>query len=409
MKRFTEERNLEISQTQNRPQRTQTFDFEDNFNLDDPEHNVTDITPETDPLDEILSPKGNTQMSPTNETNLETTSVSANNETFDSPSNVCNTSFEHVLTFLSISRSSLSYLTPSELKLFSNYLSHRSPLLTTPALLTAETANILWLSKTRTLIKELKPLELLKNSYYIPIMMICYLTVLPTSSIEYSKQRYIVWSLFGPLSMGYAWTYGNGIFGLYGIATALGLGLVLAVLAVFLLDKNQHPRGILRIILKLLGIICAGTWSWFFCDFMVGVIKGLHVVYGYEYTFMVIGVFSVMVWAPVYVGSIRVVKMLKSVPSFSGVIFNATFVPGMSIVMQVMAKGPLIFDIYPRSQTPSSYHLTIFLLILVAIICLHAVYLKISGFRYTAKFGICLLIIYVALFIYSTMEGIMYK
>ena len=109
---------------------------------------------------------------------------------------------------------------------------------------------------------------------------------------------------------------------------------------------------------------------------MVATISSLHLIYVYEYTFMVLGIFSFLIWGPIYLSNISLVRVIGTVPSLSGVIFNSTFVMGLSTVISTYSsEEPGVFVIYPTADTPSAIHVLFYIVLIVLVLFGHLVYL----------------------------------
>lgn len=164
-------------------------------------------------------------------------------------------------------------------------------------------------------------------------------TIYPTEeSLEVSKAglflRYCFVSLFFPLFMGYVVGYRRGLIynGNWGFYIYGGIGVVFGLLTYFLMS-NRGLSGFWKYVFKLIAFLISFLWLFMLSDMVVSIIVSLNVLFNYQYSFMMISVFSFWAWMPVTVGSINLVRLMKSMPTFGGVMFNSFFVFGLSTIL----------------------------------------------------------------------------
>jgi hypothetical protein len=170
-------------------------------------------------------------------------------------------------------------------------------------------------------------------------------TIYPTDEFyETSKTglilRYTLNSLFFPLFSGYVVGYRRGLIyhGNWGFPIYGGVGIVLSLLT-YLMVSKRGVSGSWKYLFKLVGFSVSFLWLFMLSDMVVSIIISLNVLFNYQYSFMMISVFSFWAWMPVTVGSINLVRLMKSMPTYGGVIFNAYFVFGISTLVQSLLHG----------------------------------------------------------------------
>lgn len=240
---------------------------------------------------------------------------------------------------------------------------------------------------------------------FLPMRFISYLTILPTTKVTYSKLRCQAWCLFGlPFSM-YVLTFGAAIVNSYTLLFTMMVSVALFMVFTIKLESDKPPSSNYFRIVQVVGILNALSWNWWFCDNLVNIIRCLNLIFNYHYTFMMIGIFSGLIWGPVYMGTLKIVRQTKSVPGLSGVIFNSTFVPGICICLQTLLYGSQDFEIFPISTSPSAIHLYIYLQLIMIIFVMHIFWMNYNNYRYNSCFGAVLFMIYVVVFLYTITEA----
>ena len=157
--------------------------------------------------------------------------------------------------------------------------------------------------------KNMNPLQKLLNTLYLPIFYLTWITVLPTTSRQYNKLRYLCYPIVGGTFVFYIFTKGQSSLLTYLIAV-IGVGVV-ATLGLFaVLKRDEPPTGMVKKTLVFLGFFSSVCWIWFLSDLLVSMIKTLHVIFNYHYVFMMIAAFSFLAWVPMSLGSLKIVRLL---------------------------------------------------------------------------------------------------
>ena len=222
------------------------------------------------------------------------------------------------------------------------------------------------------------------------------MTIYPTDeNFETSKAglliRYTVVSLFSPLFVGYVVGYRRGIMygGNLGLFIYSGVGLVCAIVTYILLSK-RGVSGVYKYIFRTVGAFNSFLWLFMLSDMVVSIIVSLNVLFNYKYGNMMLSVLSFWTWIPVIVSSIKVVRLMKAMPSFGVVMFNSFLVFGLATIVQCFLHGPQEINIWPESDSQESIMLSLYLGLNTFVIILIFGSVKLRGNRYSGLVGIFL-------------------
>lgn len=224
-------------------------------------------------------------------------------------------------------------------------------------------------------------LEKILTILYIPIRIATWVTVLPTTKREFSKTRYIFCGIFSPLFLFYVCTYGK-ILKLEVIGTVLAAAGVLCLIfgiIVLRIKGNIGPKGFIKKILYFWGFLSGLGWIWLLTDIAVSIIQTYHVVFNYQYIFMMLAAFSYLAWLPMSFGSVQTVKLLHDMPGFTIAVFNCYFVFGCSTLLQVLLWGSQEVRVWPSESTGTSIHTTGYLLANLMLVILTLVIILVKG------------------------------
>lgn len=238
-----------------------------------------------------------------------------------------------------------------------------------------------------------------------PISILTYITVLPTTEEGYTKYRYLLNPFFGSLFLYFIITYLK-LQNLYIFALVLVFGLLVSFLFSFVLINDRAPTGKLKDFFMFLGFITSFCWLFFLSDILVSVIETLNVLFNYQYSFMMVSSFSFWTWVPMALGSIRIVALLKEMPSFSGIMFNTYFVFGVAVLVQTLLYGNLDVKMWPSYKIPTANNLFYFLCLNAVVLIGFWIMLGVSGMRYNRVMGLVLVLGYLLIVFGVFVRGI---
>jgi hypothetical protein len=214
-----------------------------------------------------------------------------------------------------------------------------------PMVIAAEIDFILYEDSCRTPFKKLSCAKKVIVILNLAISTMTKATIYPTDDLyETSKTglvlRYTMVSFFFPLLAGFVVGYRRGLIyhGNWGFPIYGGIGAIFAILT-YLMVSKRGVSGSWKYFFKMVGFITSFLWLFMLSDMVVSVIISLNVLFNYQYSFMMISVFSFWAWMPVTVGSVSLVRLMKAMPTYGGVIFNSFFVFGVSTLVQTLLHG----------------------------------------------------------------------
>lgn len=273
----------------------------------------------------------------------------------------------------------------------------------------AEISSILYRNMTLLPFSSLNLYRKILAILNFPINLLTYLTVLPTTEEGYTKIRYILNPFFGMMFTYFMITYLK-IYKIYLLAVVALLGLCFSALLGFVLVGDKAPTGKLKEFFMFLGFITSFFWMFFLSDVLVSVIETLNVLFNYQYTFMMVSSFSFWNWVPMVLGSLRIVALMKEMPSFSGILFNSFFVFGIAVVVQALLYGndhySLEVVMWPVVKTATGFNL--FLALFMCFVVFSSIFISVFffGLRYRAFVGFLLAMGYVVYVIFVFVRGI---
>ena len=255
---------------------------------------------------------------------------------------------------------------------------------------------------------ELEGSEKLLMYLYQPIHWLTYFTILPTSNKQFHRLRYLAWPLLGVPFLFYILTAGlfaeESFFIYFGIYTGIGIVVALGLFwRVF--SQNEAPKGGLKGLSSTLGVAGSLAWMWLLCDMLVSLIKTLHVVFNFQYTFMMIGMFSFFIWTPISFSSLKLVQLLRSMPGYSDVVFNCFFVFGLSTLLQTLVYGDQAVEFFPHESTQAAIEASIYIVLCILIVAMSIILLKAKGWRFTGFLGLVLVSLYNLGILYTCVDG----
>ena len=269
----------------------------------------------------------------------------------------------------------------------------------------AEIDNLLFQSMSSRPFPKLPLMTKIISLLNLPISILTYLTVLPTTPTGYTKQRYILNPIFGGSFLFFITSYGK-LRRPWLFISVLLLCIAVSVLFGFVLTGDRAPTGKLKSFFITLGFLTSFAWMFFLSDLLLCIIQTLNILFNYHYTFMMISAFSFWVWIPMSIASVKVVSLLKEMPRFGGVIFNCFFVFGMATLLQGWKFGPMEVKMWPTAKTQSGKHI-------FAYICLNFLtvlgilgMVKMSGMRFKRVGGYVLIIGYFGCVLFTFVQGI---
>lgn len=279
---------------------------------------------------------------------------------------------------------------------------------TNQAVRSAEINVILYRNLSRKSFSELNTFRKILTIMNFPISILTYITVLPTTEEGYTKWRYLLNPAFGFTFVYFIFTYLH-IYNIYIFSGMVATGVILSILFSFVLIDDKAPTGKLKQFFMFLGFITAFCWLFFLSDILVSVIKALNVLFNYQYTFMMISSFSFCTWVPMLLGSIRIVALMKEMPSFSGIMFNSYFVFGVGILVQTLAFGRVDIRMWPKVKAPTARNLFFFLCLNLLVFVGIGVFLMFGGMRYNRVMGLVFVYGYLIVIVGIFVRGIFAK
>ena len=238
----------------------------------------------------------------------------------------------------------------------------------------------------------------------LAITMLGKMTIYPTEKVFDSTGcgiifRYTIVSLCWPMMFGFVVGYRRGFFyeGTWGFVRYGAVGALLAPIT-YLLVSKRGVSGIFRFCFKFLGFVMSFLWLFMLSDMVVSIIVTLNVLFNYQYSFMMISVFSFWAWLPHTIGSIKLVRLLKSMPNFGGIIFDNFLIFGLASLIEYFRKGESTIVIWPESNDKSAIQLGAYLYLNGFLVILTMILVSMRGLRYTRILGLLL----VAIFLIAT-------
>lgn len=280
-----------------------------------------------------------------------------------------------------------------------------------PSIMAAEIDFVLYEDSCKTVFSRLSCVKKIIVLLNLGISTMTKATVYPTDDFyETSKTglitRYTLVSFFFPIFSGYVVGYRRGLIyhGNWGFPIYGGIGLILS-LATFLMVSKRGVSGSWKYFFKMIGFITSFLWLFMLSDMVVSIIICLNVLFNYQYSFMMISVFSFWAWMPVTVGSINLVRLMKSMPTYGGVIFNSFFVFGVSTLLQCIMHGKQEFATWPSTKNKGSFQLSLYIYINAGLIVFIFGFIKLRGMRYTRMLGILLVMMYLIATMFTFVLG----
>lgn len=275
-----------------------------------------------------------------------------------------------------------------------------------PVVKCAEIDDILFKNLRSRPMGEMTSMEKILNYAYLPISFLTYLTILPTSSRQYNKLRYLCYPLVGGSFIAYVISKGNMTLTAY-LLCVVCAGLV-ATLGLFAILRNDSaPTGNVKNLLLVLGVFSSLCWIWVLSDLLVSMIKTMHIVFNYHYVYMMIAIFAFLAWLPMSIGSLKIVRLLQHMPGYSGAVFNGLFILGLSILIQTVMYGAQRVEMFPRTGGGTSFHVFFFVLIVIIACIVTFFLLKNRDWKYTQFLGLVLSLLYNVAIIYTIIQGVM--
>lgn len=198
-------------------------------------------------------------------------------------------------------------------------------------------------------------------------------------------------SLCWPSMFGFVVGYRRGFFyeGTWGFLVYGAVGVVLAPVTC-LLVSNRGVSGFFRFCFKFVGFVMSFLWLFMLSDMVVSIIVTLNVLFNYQYSFMMISVFSFWAWLPHTVGSIKMVRLLKSMPNFGGIIFDNFLIFGLASLIEYFRKGDSRIVIWPESSDKGAIQLGGYLYLNAFLVILTMITISLKGLRYSRLLGLIL-------------------
>ena len=154
-----------------------------------------------------------------------------------------------------------------------------------------------------------------------------------------------------------------------------------------------------------MGVFGALCWVWFFCDFLMNIIRTTYVIFDYRYDFLMIGGASFVIWAPLYLTFTNSMVLMRAMPSLAGIPFSMLLITGISFAIQGVVNGNHKFAIFPKSSSPSSIHISGYIALNALIFVVLGIYLWARGRRYKTEVGYLLLAIYFVGLVFTSTTG----
>lgn len=251
-----------------------------------------------------------------------------------------------------------------------------------PVVKCAEIDDILFKNLRSRSMANMTSMEKFLNFAYLPISFLTYLTILPTSSRQYNKLRYLCYPLVGGSFIAYVTSKGNMTITAY-LLCVVCAGAV-ATLGLFaVLKQNEAPTGKVKNLLLVLGVFSSLCWLWVLSDLLVSMIKTLHIVFNYHYVYMMIAIFAFLAWLPMSIGSLKVVRLLQHMPGYSGAVFNGLFIFGLTILIQTIMYGAKRVEMFPRTSGGTAFHVFFFAIVVIISCTVTFFLLRSRGWKYT--------------------------
>lgn len=279
--------------------------------------------------------------------------------------------------------------------------------LNNPIVKSVEVDEILFRNVRQTPFKDLNGMQRFLSILYLPIWLLTTLTVLPTSSKQYNRFRYIINAALGPFVIFFTLTgFVFNPMSPYFMAT-VGVSFITTLGFFLSLDAKQEPVGRMKTVVKTLGIICCLTWIWLLSDILVSLFKSFHNLFNYHYAMMAIGAISFLAWIPLTVGSLKAIRMTKAMPTYSPVLFNGLFIFGVTTLVYSFNtnKERLKFQIYPFKKNMMAVYLFVYMVAILASVLLTFFMIRLKAYRYNSTLGIALAFVYCLLVFYTLVDA----
>ena len=243
-----------------------------------------------------------------------------------------------------------------------------------------------------------------------PMKAAAMLTVAPTSKkdVQQNSALLYLWPFFGIMFSSYVLSYAEVAKNPIAAGVTVIVALICQILAILAFRNTAASSEISSqewSIIKYMGIFGALCWVWFFCDFLVNIIRTTYVIFDYRYDFLMIGGASFVIWAALYLTFTNSMVLMRAMPSLAGIPFSVLLITGLSFVIQGAVNGKQKFAIFPKSKSPSAIHIFGYIGLNGLIFIVIGLYLWVRGRRYKTEIGYLLLTVYFIGLLFTSTSG----